>query len=397
MTAVAAPPAPAVDVTPPPARSLALGFFDRPGPGRLIVASFALVTLPLAAVTALRPSGQLLWVYLWLFGMTHFVLTLTVYLQWDNLRHFAGSWRNRALFFGLPVAIFVLFDLLHAGRVGVSFPVFALWFWGAVRLLDFNHFNRQSFGVYQLFKSRTRVRFTPRLKRAENLFFGALTLLLFVTFLSGGLAPVLQPGGPLSVWDGKGIVEPVLPTGAAQWAFAGLGVIALSLGGWCVAGLVRQWRAGGKPAGLGLALGYFGVQTAAALMATVSFPLYVAALAVHYVEYHVLMYPRCFHSRLDASARVDRWFGKLRASRVVFYAAVLAAAGLVTACAAAGMGSMGRYPEVFNEPRGYLVLIAAFDGLFVFHYVVEMFIWRFADPHFKRQLAGLYFAPKPAG
>jgi hypothetical protein len=395
MTTTAA--APAVDVTPPPAKPLALGFFDPPGPARLIVGMFAVVTLPLAAVTALRPSGELLWVYLWLFGMTHFVLTLTVYLQWQNLRHFAGTWRRRALFFGLPVGIFVLFDALHAGRVGMSFPVFAVWFWGAVRLLDFNHFNRQSFGVLQLFKARCRVKFSPGLKQGEDLFFGSLTLLLFVTFLSGGLAPVLQAGGPLSLWDGTGIIPPVLPTAAAQWAFLGLSVIAVSLGGWCVAGLVRQWRAAGRPAGLGLALGYFGVQAAASLIATVSFPLYVAALAVHYVEYHVLMYPRCFHSRLDATARVDRVFGKLRESRVVFYAAVVAAAGVVTLCAAAGMGSMGRHPGVFTEPRGYLVLIAAFDGLFVFHYVVEMFIWRFADPHFRQQLSGLYFAPKPVG
>ncbi len=395
MTATAV--ATAVDVTPPPVRPRALGFFDPPGPARLVVGTFAAVTLPLAAVTLLAPSGELLWVYLWLFGMTHFVLTLTVYLQWQNLRHFAGTWPRRLLFFGLPVGIFVGFDLLHAGRIGMSFPVFALVFWGAVRLLDFNHFNRQSFGVYQLFKGRTRVKYSSRLKAAEDLFFGSLTLLLFVTFLSGGLAPVLQPGGPLSLWDGAGIIPPVVPTAVAQLAFLALSVIAVSLGGWCMAELVRQWRAAGEPAGLGLALGYFAVQAVASLMAAVSFPLYVAALAVHYVEYHVLMYPRCFRSRLDATARVDRVFAKLRESRVVFYAAVVAAAGLVTAFAAAGMGSMGRHPGVFTEPRGYLVLIAAFDGLFVFHYVVEMFIWRFADPHFRQQLTGLYFAPKCAG
>jgi hypothetical protein len=388
--------APSLDLTPPPARPLALGFFDRPAPARLIVGTFAAVTVPLALVTALRPSGELLWVYLWLFGMTHFVLTLTVYLQWDNLRHFAGTWPRRVLFFAVPVAIFVLFDALHAGRVGMTFPVFALVFWGAVRLLDFNHFNRQSFGVYQLFKGRCRVRFSARLKRAEDLFFGALTLLLFVTFLSGGLAPVLQPGGPLSLGDGAGIVPAVLPVAAGQWLFLGLGVVAGSLGAGCATAVVRQWAAAGRPAGLGLALGYFAVQAAAALMAAVSFPLYVAALAVHYVEYHVLMYPRCFHTRLDRTARVDRLFGKLRESRVVFYAAILAVAGLVTALAAAGMGSMGRHPGVFTEPRGYLILIAAFDGLFVFHYVVEMFIWRFADPHFRKQLAGLYFAPRAA-
>ena len=399
MTATA--PAPNVDSTPMPARPLgappAGGFFDRPGPARLIVGAFAGVTVPLAWMTAVRPSGELLWVYLWLFGMTHFVLTLTVYLQWQNLRHFAGGWKNRLLFFGLPVLIFVGFDLLHAGRVGVLFPLFAVCFWGAVRLLDFHHFTRQSFGVLQLFKGRTRVRFSPRLKRRESLHFGALTLLLFNTFLSGGVLPVFQAGGPLSVAGWQGIVPAVLPLAVAQWLSVGLGAAVAALGAWCVNGLGREWRAGGRPPGLPLALAYFGVQTAAGLMAAVSLPLYAAALAVHYVEYHVLMYPRCFHARLDPSARVDRWFARLRASRGVFYAAVVAAAGLVTAFAAAGMGSMGRHPGVLTEPTGYLLLIGVFDGLFVFHYVVEMFIWRFADPHFRRQLAGLYFAPKAAG
>ncbi len=390
-TATAAAPAAAdLTATPPPAKPLALGFFDPPGPARLVVGTFAAVTLPLAAVTLLAPSGELLWVYLWLFGMTHFVLTLTVYLQWQNLRHFAGTWPRRLLFFGLPVGIFVLFDALHAGRIGMTFPVFALVFWGGVRLLDFNHFNRQSFGVLQLFKGRTRAKYTPRLKKAEDLFFASLTLLLFVTFLSGGVCPLLH-----------GSVEPiipvVLPTGAAQALFVGLGVSAVSLGGGCGVELRRQWTTAGRPAGFGLAVGYLLVQALAAVLAALYLPLYAAALAVHYVEYHVLMYPRCFHSRLDSSARVDRLFGKLRESRLVFYAAIVTAAGVVTLSAAAGMGSMGRHPGVFTEPRGYLVLIAAFDGLFVFHYVVEMFIWRFADPHFRQQLSGLYFAPKPAG
>ena len=114
--------------------------------------------------------------------------------------------------------------------------------------------------------------FSVRCSIPISLFFASLTLLLFVTFLSGGLAPVLQAGGPLSLWDGTGIVPAVLPVGLAQAAFAVLGVTALSLGGWCVAELVRQWRAAGRPAGLGLALGYFGVQVAAALMAATSFP-----------------------------------------------------------------------------------------------------------------------------
>lgn len=54
---------------------------------------------------------------------------------------------------------------------------------------------------------------------------------------------------------------------------------------------------------------------------------------------------------------------------------------------------MGRAPEAAGQPFRYLALVAVFDGLFVFHYFVEMFVWRFGDPHFRRELSGLYFAP----
>ena len=193
MATTDAPPRPTADLsaTPPPAGELALappvGYFQRALPVNVILAAFFALTLPLAVFTLTSPNTLLLWVYVWLFGMTHFVVTLTVYLQSANLRHFAGTWRNRLLFFAIPAVIFVGFDLLHAFRVGAKFPLFALYFWGAVRLLDFNHFNRQSFGVYQMFKGRTGVRYPAWLKRAENAFFAGLTGLLFATFLAGGL------------------------------------------------------------------------------------------------------------------------------------------------------------------------------------------------------------------
>src|SRR5947209_426994 len=150
--------------TPPPVGTLTLsppaaGFFERPLPAVVILGSFFAVTLPVAALVLLRPDSPLTWVYLWLFGMTHFVLTFTVYLTRDNLRYFTSSRRNVAVFFAVPAVIFVGFDLLHTFRVGVLFPVFALFFWGAIRLFDFAHLNRQTFGVLQLFKGRTGVKF----------------------------------------------------------------------------------------------------------------------------------------------------------------------------------------------------------------------------------------------
>lgn len=386
-------PAPAAPARPPVAGAIAPGYFEGTLPPALILAAFALVTLPMVALSAVAPTHLLLWGYVWLFGMTHFVVTLTVYLQGANLRHFWGTWPRRLLFFGAPVALFVAFDLVAAFGVRAAFPVFALGFLAAVRLFDFFHFNRQSFGVLQMFKGRTGVRFPARLKRCENGAFLALTALLFTTFLAGGLCPLLQPGGWLSLADfGPPPADAVFPLDALQGIAAAALLTALGLLAAAAVGLVRTCRAADRPVGLGFALAYLGVQAASALIGAVSLPLYIAALAVHYVEYHVLMAPRCFRVPLDPAWRVDRAFAALRANRVVFAAAVVALAGLVTACGAVGMAAMGRLDAA--APSGYLAVVAVFDGLFVFHYLVEMFIWRFSDPHFRKQLGGLYFAAK---
>lgn len=403
MTGTISPPpartAPASAVTPPPVGTLApvtkSGYFQQALPAHLILLSFFALTVPLAVLVLLRPNTVLLWVYVWLFGMTHFVVTLAVYCQSQNLRHFASTWRNRLLFFAVPVVIFVGFDLLHAFRVGARFPVFALVFWGAIRLLDFNHFNRQSFGVLQLYKNRTGVKFPLWVKRCENWTFAALTGLLFVTFLSGGLFPLFQAGGRLTVAPvGTALDAPALSLDALQAAaVAGL-VLAAGLLTAAATGIVRSWKAAGRPAGLTPALLYFAFQVVSAAMAVVSFPLYIAALAIHYVEYHVLMVPRCFHTPLDGGSRIDRLYGRLRSHRGLFYLAVVAVAGLVTLGSIAGMGMMGRSPASLSQPFSYLMLIAVFDGLFVFHYFIEMLIWRFGDPFFRKTLVGLYFAPK---
>jgi hypothetical protein len=124
---------------------------------------------------------------------------------------------------------------------------------------------------------------------------------------------------------------------------------------------------------------------------------------MHYVEYHVLMLPRCFNTALDPRRWVDRLFAALRHNRVIFYTLlVLAAFGLalltgVTTSMANTMfamaAAMWRSLGVTAEPATrYTALLSLFNGLFVFHYFVEMFIWRFSEPHYRQTLGPLYFA-----
>lgn len=374
------------------------GFFEQEWPANLILGSFYFVTLPVVLLAALMPlSGLLVMLYLWLFGMTHFMLTLTIYLNRANLSYFNRTWPNRLLYFVLPLAIFVIYDLIHATRAWESFPLIVLTFRAATRLFDFNHFTRQTFGVLMLFKSREGITYPRDLKRYEVTYFNLLTLLLFVTFLSGGLLPLLQAGGPLSLQEWKPPLEifRILPVPVAQ--FASLFLL-LAVGGLFVR-LAAQYRKARREAGRAggdKPVMYLTYQTLGGLLAAVSIPLYVATLALHYVEYHVLMIPRCFHLPLDESSRVDRAFLWMRRSALRFYTILLALAGVATFCLVQGMGAMGITEIEPGATFGYLALIALFDGLFVFHYLVETFIWRFSNPYYRKQLASLYFAPKPA-
>lgn len=366
-----------------------VGFFQKRWPVAVILAAFPALALPMAATVLLSADSLLLWGYIWLFGMTHFVITFALYARSENLRYFASTRGNRLVFFLVPVLVFVSFDLYHALRVGAMWPLLGVFVLAAVRLADFNHFNRQSFGVLQLFKARTGVKPAAETKRLENLYFLSLAGLLFVSFLAGGVCPLVQPGGPLTVAPlAVSFFPAILPLPAMQILWSGLAVIAFCLFV-AVMGKLRNLR---SYKGFGAAIMYVLVQTGAVLMAAAYFPLYLAALAVHYVEYHVLMAPRCFRASLDPASRLDRVYGAVRTRPVFFYFVVLAIAALVTVSARAGMGMMGRDPGSVGQPFEYLALIAVFDGLFLFHYFVEMFVWRFGDPHFRKELSGLYFA-----
>jgi hypothetical protein len=54
-----------------------------------------------------------------------------------------------------------------------------------------------------------------------------------------------------------------------------------------------------------------------------------------------------------------------------------------------GLAGRGR-----QMPSSSLVLFALFDGLFVFHYFVESFIWRFSEPYYRQTLGPLYFGSR---
>ncbi|MBI2826672.1 MAG: hypothetical protein HYX69_18525 [Planctomycetia bacterium] len=348
----------------------------QPVPLLLIFGAFFALTVPLSlfcgprlygAITtmeavALSPLAE---VYVCCLGFTHFFLTFTVYFQSGNLRHFASSLRNKLVFFAIPVAIFVLLDLYYALGIDTRFVGLAAVVFAAIRFFDFLHFNRQNFGVHQLFKGKSGSAFPAWMRKAETWYFMSLVVFLFQTFMNADHR--IHFDDPL-VW--------------VMMAISG-GLLCAILYGYAIA-----LRSAPDPSALAAPLGYLLLQSAAASLAIFSTVLYLFSLAIHYVEYHVLMAPRCFHAALDQHSAIDRFFDRLRRSKLLFYVILLAFSGLC-------LWMIERRTSVEDSPVAYRLLINVFDGLFVFHYFVEAFIWKFGDPYFRKTLGPLYF-PQPA-
>jgi hypothetical protein len=368
----------------------AIGYFQRTTPVALILGAFVVFTLPLTYLALTDPDSPLLLqlelVYMLGLGVTHFVITPTIYLQSSNLRHFNSSWRNRLIYFAIPLSIFVVFDLYRALELAILLPLIDVVFRLTIRAVDFQHFSRQSFGVLQLFKARAGAKFPAWQRRAEYWFAWAVVAVLLVTYLRGGrLDTEVHPGLVVAHW----LVAAVL---------AGLGLTILT-------GIVVTARTADQPGRLVAPAAYFILQTGSALLAAYSTALYGIALAMHYVEYHVLMLPRCFNTPLDPRQWTDRLLTRLRSSRIIFYAMLLVLAfgvslltgvttSMVNAMTAILAGMWKGYGGGSGPISSYSALLAIFDGLFVFHYFVEMFVWRFSEPHYRATLGPLYFAPK---
>ena len=157
----------------------ATGFFQRPLPVQLILASFFLVTLPMAAILSQGNTGLFQAAYICLFGTTHFVVTFVIYLRSENLEYFTSDTRNKIRFFGIPILLFAAYWMIGVFRLVATVPLFALVFHGLIRAADFNHLNRQSFGVQQLFKARAGLRAPQMLKSVEMWYFNTLSGLLY--------------------------------------------------------------------------------------------------------------------------------------------------------------------------------------------------------------------------
>lgn len=335
-------------------------YLSRTVPRALVLGSFVVLGLPLAAyvlmaspLTASSADLPIVQAYVVLLGMTHFLLTFTVYLSSANLKHFFASRRNVFAFVAAPLVPLVGLACWYGFALDARFVIANAGLFMAIRALDFYHLSRQSFGVLQLFKGRGVPAWT---RSAENLYFLALAVLIYITFLTD-----LR-------FDAHS---------ALTWvAVAAAGGLLLAV----LAGHAVALRAGADRRQAAIALAYLAVQTGSSLLAVYRTNLYVASLAVHYVEYHVLMSPRVFRAPLGEH---DRALATARRSPLLLY-------GVLVALAIVWWLMRSTQPSLASGPAGTRVLVHLFDGIFVFHYVIEMSLWKFSDPYFGKSLGPLY-------
>ncbi len=267
-----------------------IGYFERAHPAFLILASFLVLTVPMCVLGVIDPEWvrryYLKPVFLWLLGVTHFVVTLTIYFQSSNLRYFAATWKNRLVYFLIPIAIMVFFDLYAALDLSIAWPALNIVVLAGVRFAENAHVCRQSYGVTQLFKRRAEQLYPPWMKDLEYYYFWVMTGVLWLTFLAGG-------------FDRRNLV---VVAGAAL-------MVAMLVG--LLVGHALTWQHTRDRAVVAPCC-YLMFQTGSAALAMYDMSLYIFCLAMHYVEYHVLMAPRCFDVPLDPKMGVNRFFGRMR-------------------------------------------------------------------------------------
>ena len=348
-------------------------FLARPLPLAIIFGGFFCLTLPLVVLESAGAfegwSISPTFVFVAVFGMSHFLVTFPVYLNKTNLQHFTSTRRYVFLHFVVPVAIVGVIALAYYLRTwnrGYSMvAIFGFWVFLAARGLDFYHVVRQSFGVLELTKGQARLKFPPFTKLVARSLFMTFFLLQMHTFVHD-----------------KAFTPDVLSMS--------LVAIAGGLFVWLIAAYLRQLYASNaddKSYAL-IPIGYLVCQATCAAMAAYRTELYLASLAMHYLEYHVLMHPRVFaHLREDESIG-DRLMGLFKRNQWFFYAGLLALSLFLY---------MG--PRVFNGyehplgAQGWIFWVFVIQSIIgTLHFYVDSLLWRFSNPFYRKTLGPLYFS-----
>lgn len=373
-------------------------YLMKPGVIEVILGSFLILTIPLllcyvnsrayeyAAAPNFSDMGEktkeakfnyVLNFYFVCLGMSHFFVTVAVYFNRANLKFFFSNITNTLIYIVIPLAmivgIFCFYQLKIPERTALVAPILAPIVFMIIRLADFMHVQRQSYGVLQLLKGSSGISYANLSRAAEKLFFPTMAFAGWIAFMStvgrskdAGWKGIVDSTFYKIVNDQLVLVV-VLAVAGVLFLFSMLQLINVPQKG-------TTWRQRNSPTI------YFLFQSLSISMAVIDSRLYVVGLAMHYTEYHLLMYQRSFKAEgsLFRTQQVSRGWRVLLV--VAFYTVLL------------GITMMFGLNQKFFS--GHLVTSSmsnVFIGITVLHFYIEALIWRFRVPHFRKNLGPVYF------
>lgn len=365
-------------------------FLMRFGVLEAILGSFAFLTVPLLvsqiaswpdSVTA-KNVGTL---YFVCFGASHFFVTFAIYLNRENLRYFFSNGRNVVLYFVLPLGIAAASFYFYQfnpwknwfNTLPLLLPIFAL----TVRAADFVHVQRQSYGVLQLLKGSTGLKFSGASKTLEKIFFPLMALAAWIT-LTRALGT-----NPHRVWQGLATSR-LYQVVSNEWVLWSILVVAAAVFLMALGKLIESRGTEGSPRQRYSPIVYFVLQSAAVTLAVIDFRLYAVGLAMHYTEYHLLVYQRSFKAKGSAFRDTSCPPGRRIALVLGFYVVLV------------GVSVMFAFmPKGFSEevPEGNLIGFSmnnVFLTVIIFHFYIDALIWRFRKPFYRETLGPVYFGPR---
>jgi hypothetical protein len=361
--------------SPQPLTTAAPAYLQNPLRIGAILGSFLILVIPLAILqmAGLSESARIAFstTYAVLLGGTHFLITLALYFQSDNLKYFASSGRNIAIYFVGPAVLLVGFFLISAFQLTADHPdpspaflFFTFLFFVIVKAADYFHVVRQSFGMLQIFKAQTPVSFPQWMRRADNNFFLAMAALQLLTYING------------------------VRTGTFTFALSPLSGLTLVWAGVSLASVLAGFASAAHRGTAGRALlvpfGYFLLQGTSATLPALRTELYTASLAMHYVEYHIIIFPRLFSAPLDPARTADRLALWTRQHKFLFYTVLATLACFVSR-------EIWPVSTTLGSARGALVMFNLLSGARVTHYFIEAFVWKFRNPYYRQSLTPIYF------
>ena len=237
-------------------------------------------------------------------GLSHFVITGALYLNSKTLAYFSSTPTNKLIYYVIPPVIFIglgsvgffsLIPIINQAVVidgrAIGFIIYIM----VLRSLDHFHVVRQSFGILQIFARSSGLSLPGWMRNTASWLFLTLFAMQMLTFWNG-----VEQGNP-----GKGTYQADNPL-VQLLTLVAVGLFLAQLVGFTMAksGSDRKLR-------VLLPIAYLHLQGASAALVVYKVEFYLASLAMHYVEYLIIMHPRIFQVPLG-NQPVDSVMGWLR-------------------------------------------------------------------------------------